>query len=297
MTLFRKYYKEANDSIKPDEEFVNRVISNAKKRQTPLYARYSRYAAIAAAAVIIVSGAAASLPLWQRANDADGVLTEEVTETQAPFPITATGIPQKERAAIPEGTNPESTSKKKSASSNLPSQNETNIPKSTFGDNASQTKEESVSVQSEETGAGTAVNTYEDETAGASDAGAELFKVAGESDFADRKESAPEDMAPYAAMSVVSVEMDDTVEISDSDLPAPQGYYCVNAAPNGYTFMNDEGAYIIVTINYGGEEREPYIEENGEKIYAVFTSFGLSVTINASGADRSVVEEIITSLK
>lgn len=297
MTLFRKYYKEANDSIKPDEEFVNRVISNAKKCRTPLYARYSRYAAIAAAAVIIVSGAAASLPLWQKADDADGIITEEITETQAPSPVTAPDIPRNKRAAIPEGTNSDSTSKKQPASSNLPSQNEKNIPKSTFGDNASQEKKENMLNDLEETGEDTTINMLEDVTAGAPDAGSELFKVAGESDFAARKEFAPEDMAPYAAKSIISAEMDDTAEISDSDLPAPQGYYCVNAAPNGYTFMNDDGAYIIVTINYGGEEREPYIEENGGNIYAVFTSFGLSVTINASGADRAVVEEIINSLR
>ena len=63
--MFRKYYKEANDSIKPDEDFVSSVISNAKKRKSPAYRQYVRYGAVAAAGVAVVSAAVLSMPLWQ----------------------------------------------------------------------------------------------------------------------------------------------------------------------------------------------------------------------------------------
>ena len=66
--MFRKYYKEANDSIKPSEDFVNSVIRDAKKHKPPLRARYTQYAAVAAAAVVVVTGAVTAFPLLQRAQ-------------------------------------------------------------------------------------------------------------------------------------------------------------------------------------------------------------------------------------
>ena len=88
MTLFRKFYKQANDDIKPSEDMINRVILNAhkgaEKRQSPLpYRRYAKYAVSAAAAVVVVSAAVISMPYWQKTRD-DGVIIEEQVSTPTP---------------------------------------------------------------------------------------------------------------------------------------------------------------------------------------------------------------------
>ena len=83
MTLFRKYYKDANNDINPSEEFINSVIENAHKNnhsRPPMMRRYTKYAASVAAALIIVSAAVMSMPVWQSVENADdGVISEEFT--------------------------------------------------------------------------------------------------------------------------------------------------------------------------------------------------------------------------
>ena len=71
MTLFRKNYKDAFNDIKPSEAFVNSVIEKASGKRPPAYKRYAKYAAPLAAAVIIVSAAAVSMPVWQRADNTE----------------------------------------------------------------------------------------------------------------------------------------------------------------------------------------------------------------------------------
>lgn len=285
--MFRKQYKETMNSIKPDEAFVESVIKNTKKRRPPLYARYTKYAAVAAAAVVIVSGAVLSMSLWQKVMDnTDGIIIEETVTDN-----TAEGSKAAETASPVAAAEPESkpTAAPQVKAATAPQMPTTKTPSQSKAEQpipAPVTEE--LQPQAEQT----------EETAPENEMPMPKKAVAAESDEEMRVSSAPEDMASYSeaidAGEAASAKM---AAIEDSDIQTPEGYYCTSASPNSYTFANDEGAVIIVTVNYGGEEREPYISEDGDNIYAVFTSFGLSVTINASGADRSAVEEIINSLR
>lgn len=311
--MFRKYYKEANDSIKPDEAFMLRVIENAKKRKPPAYARYTKYAAGIAAAVVIVSGTVLSMPLWQRVTDnTDGVIIEETitdntADTAAPAVATAAPAASPQKTAAPEGAKSVNSSESKPKPTKIPSQSTSERSYSAFGESAATTEpplQPAEEAETETVSEPAQTQTTADSNAAeveniASDEEPMLKRaVLGDTDAQMRVESAPEDMAPYGAATDASeASSAKMAAIPDNDIPTPAGYYCTSAQPNGYTFVNDDGAVITVMINYGGEEREPYVEENGDKIYAVFTSFGLSVTINASGADRAAVEEIIESLR
>lgn len=303
MILFRKYYKEANDSIKPSEDFVNSVISNAKKHKPPLRTRYVRYAAVAAAAAVVITGAVTAMPVLKRASlqsDEIVVIEEIVTdekaaETAAPVKETGDAFAAQSSIQEPEQKNTPSHN----TSVNSYSVPDNSRPKADYSPINEPVQEEAVEYDeavSDDSAAdegGTAdISTY-------ATGGLFTTAVLGEtSEPLTRKMSEPEDMTPYAEKQDLS-EMSETDEeaIDDADIPCPDGYYCISSSHNGYTFKNDNGAVISVTINYGGADREPYISEDGDSIYAVFTSFGLSVTINAYGADMETVEEIINQFR
>ena len=276
--------------------------------------RYVKYAAAAAAAVVVVSGTVLSMPLWNRVqHSGDGVISETTAfETAAPSESAAQSAapqPTPAQAAATEQPKPMSAhggaKEKNSSDSKIgPSQNKTSfaapvsIPESPAAKSGEPSKFEQTDTVNE------APKQAEDNSAAeaATDGGGvQIMKsvVMGDSDEEVRENKMPADMAPYEEQADVYSAKSAAVqsEIADADIPTPTGYRCTSARPNGYTFVNDDGAVITVTINYGGEERAPYIEENEDNIYAVFTSFGLSVTINASGAERESVEEIINSLR
>ena len=103
--MFRKYYKEANDDIKASEEFINSVIKNAHKRRPPLLNGYAKYAASAAAALLIVSAAVISAPVWQNMHGTDDAVTVEETATHT-APPQGTPVPAVSSSAKtpPHGT-------------------------------------------------------------------------------------------------------------------------------------------------------------------------------------------------
>lgn len=352
MTLFRKNYKEAMDDIKPDTAFVESVIAASKKRRPPLRARYMKYAAAIAAAVVVVSGTVLSMPLWNKVqNNSDGVISEVTStataapkapamETSAPAMSAAASTPQPTPAPATAATEKPKTSSasggagetKSSSSQANPSTNNTptvasgsifernrstqvsNIPKSESQVNNSSQSEPQVNNTSKAEPQPTnpvitpteaprvedRQKTPESNAQSSDNTEVQIMRsiVKDDSEEEKKENKEPSDMAPYKAQEDVSYSVAaSNSEIADTDIPTPTGYSCTSATPRGYTFVNSKGAVITVSINYGGEERDPYIEENGDNIYAVFTSYGLSVTINASGADRSSVEEIINSLR
>lgn len=329
--MFRKYYKEANDSIKPSEDFVNSVIRDAKKHKPPLRARYMQYAAAAAAAVVVVTGAVTAFPLLQKAQRDGGegiVIEERATESGS------TAAPSRTAAPAPAAVNEKSGDAQNSVRSSIqkpetadaPSHNTSESSYSVPG-NVSRNTEETAAEPSREYNYGhnediketepeasaeptidrqtetadetTDAPTETESDEGASGGGSSASYILGESDeVINQENTAPEDMTPYSEKRDLSdISEADTEAIDDADIPCPDGYYCIDASPNGYTFKNDSGAVISVTINYGGADREPYITEEDGSIYAVFTSFGLSVTINAYGADMAAVEEIINQFR
>ncbi len=337
--MFRKYYKDANDSIKPDEDFVNSVIRDAKKHKPPLRARYTQYAAVAAAAVVVVTGAVTAFPLLQKAqrDGGEGIVIEERATDNGAAPTAApsrTAAPTTAPAAVNEKSgdaqNSVQSSIQKPERADAPSRNTSESSYRVPG-NVSRDTEESPSTEpsgeyndehkediqetapepkadeqtetsDETTDAPTETGNGENdagENNGASGGGSSASLILGETDeIIKPKNTAPEDMTPYSKKQDLSdMSAADTTPIDDADIPCPDGYYCIDASPNGYTFKNDDGAVISVTINYGGADREPYITEEDGSIYAVFTSFGLSVTINAYGADMAAVEEIINQFR
>lgn len=86
--MFRKYYKDANNDIKPNEELLSRVIKNTHKAKPPsMRVKYLKYAVPVAAAFVVVSAAVISMPFFEKTGN-DGVIIEERTvETSSPNTI------------------------------------------------------------------------------------------------------------------------------------------------------------------------------------------------------------------
>lgn len=328
--MFRKYYKAANNDIKPDEELINRVMKNVHKKQPPAFGKgYYKYAASVAAAVVLVAAAVISMPMWQRIdNSNDGVLIEEsVTETMPPqstdtqdntqpdaFPAqnpqtdAAAGLPENqysENGTKPAQKNTSNSNSDYESSNNtfsgtaqvLPRQSENTAHEQ---DNAEAEKKINSSDITSEINDMTEENDYSHSEVTEEDGGkSELIQ---EVENASLYEVVPERTPPpeiqNASASDYSAAKAESEVLYDESLPTPTGYYCVSASWDGYTFVSDDGAVITVEIKYGGEEEsEPYYSVDGENIYASFTAYGMTVTVSASGADMSTVEEIINSLR
>lgn len=316
--MFRKYYKEANNDIKPDEKFINSVIENAHKRKPPVRRQYIKYAASIAAAVVVVSAAVISMPVWKNVTDKDGgvIIEERVTQTAPPQSTHAQESPKAD--AFPENNpqadaaaNPPVNNQKVSAESSPE-----NTSKHSYNDYGSSNKVFSKSILPKSSDAyvqNNTVNTEQDMSAdeavgNTSDGGQEqesvknniMQEVGDSSDFEPPPERtmppALENAEPPVYSTVGSAES--AVFHDEPTLPTPSGYHCVSASWNGYTFASDDGAVIAVEISYGGEEdSEPYYSVEGDNIFATFTAYGMTVTVSAAGADMSTVEEIINSLR
>ncbi len=321
MTLFRKYYKEANNDIKPDEKFINSVIENAHKRKPPAKRQYIKHAASIAAAVVVVSAAVISMPVWKNVIDKnDGVIIEEhVTRTAPPqieqthnspkpdaFPETN---PQNNAAANPPMNNQKATAESSLENTSQHSYNDYNDSKEVFSKSILPKSSDAYVApeKNEENTANTAQDMSADEAAeNTSDGGQEQESVKNNlvqevGDSSD-SESLPERTMPPAMKNaeppVYSVAVESAALHDEPNLPTPSGYHCVSASWNGYTFVSDDGAVIAVEISYGGEEdSEPYYSVDGDNIFASFTAYGMTVTVSAAGADMSTVEEIINSLR
>lgn len=321
--MFRKYYKQANNDIKPNEEFVNSVIENAHKRKPPVKRQYIKYAAPAAAAVVVVSAAVISMPVWKNVTDKDdGVIIEErVTQTAPPqseqthnspkpdvFPETN---PQSNAAANPPENNPEYATESFSGNTSQHSYNDYNDSKEVFSKSILPKSSDAYVApeKNEENTANTAQDMSADETMeNTSDGGQEQESVKNNlmQEVGDNSDSEPlpertmpptlENVEPPVYSTAVAAES--AAFHDEPTLPTPSGYHCVSASWNGYTFVSDDGAVIAVEISYGGEEdSEPYYSVDGDNIFATFTAYGMTVTVSATGADMSTVEEIINSLR
>lgn len=322
--MFRKLYKEANDDIKPSEELLGSVIQNAHKRQPPAKRQHMKYAASIAAAVVAVSAAVISMPVWQSVTDKDdGIIIEErASETAPPQSADAqdtsltdafpTQNPQSDAAADPpENTsdnsydyhssdkvflkNVQSSAMKSAESGALPKVDTENAANTEYDVNIDETEKNDVSggEQSQE-------NSVDSENK----------RLKQEVEDTALYEALPERTPPpavqnamtYAAEGSADAGVAENIEIGVSrdeiSVPTPQGYQCTRASWNGYTFVSEDGAEINVVINYGGgEDSEPYYSTDGGNIYASFTAHGMTVTVSASGADMGTVEEIINSLR
>lgn len=322
--MFRKYYKEANNDIKPSEELLGNIIENARKRRPPLRQRYMKYAASLAAAVVVVSAAVIAMPVWQKVTDKDDglIIEESITQTAPPSSTDTQNTPipnafpeqdsQPETAAHP----PENTSNHSydyHSSKSVFSQEERSSAVKSAEDSAlpkSNTKNEANTEQGTENGEDGRNGEHDDYDSGQSRSDSvtsENRHLKQEVAENSTQEAVPERTPPPAIENASAPVYNADASSGTGNavfydqpslLPTPQGYNCVSTSWDGYTFVSDDGAVITVKIKYGGDEdSEPYYSEDGSNIFASFTAYGMTVTVSASGADMSTVEEIINSLK
>ncbi len=320
--MFKKYYKEANDDIKPSNEFLNSVIEKARKQQaSPPVNKYYKYAVSFAAAAVIISVSVISMPYLTNIRNEDGIIIEE-NAMETAVPQTDNVLPQNDSIQLPASdisgnipavsAPPQNTSKhsytdyagSKSQSADVFASEA--IPDTILPQNAS--KDNSENVQETDSGKTDTENTAEDKQVDESGILPEnrLFMQAVEGNSVENSSSKKESGAENdnhiisASGAMTDIEKAETVDIGtfyDSDVPVPQGYRCTRAAWNGYTFTSEDGAVINVEISYGGDDSEPYYNTDGDNIFASFGAHNMTVLINSTGADISVIEEIINSLR
>lgn len=135
--MFKEIYRSANNDIKADDELLNKVLKQKRRKRTPIY----KYSSIAAA-VVIISAAIASIPLMNRDNS--GIIYEEASiSTAAPSgAASGTGKTSKQQAAI------ESTSKPNSEASTAKPQKAENIQPQTGTQSAAASRQSGASEKS-----------------------------------------------------------------------------------------------------------------------------------------------------
>lgn len=283
MTLFRKYYKDANNDIKADEAFINSVIENTHKpraKRTPYY----RYALTAAAAFVIMSVTAIALPILTDNND-DGVITV-VTETMQPSapvdtPKTDTVI--------------KSAASKQQATPIVPAQA---VP-TVIPTEQPEEKRMTFSYIAENM-------LMEDRVNDSADLGADKVTVSGAADVreeigADSADEAPKkssggrgggSIAPAPALASVN-----TTSGAAGAMPVvspPTGYYASETGNGMYVFVSEGGAEITVTYNYtDAPDTSPVYGEESVS----FVSRGVEFNITYNGAEKSAVDELINALR
>lgn len=321
MTLFRKYYKEANNDLSPKEELINRVIQNTHEQQSPsVVKKYYRYTVSIAAAIFIVSAVIISMPFFEHTNDDGVIIQEDIVETAAPHSDSTAASNDSRSAAEP--TLPENNTEITTSGTSTPSKHSYDYSNSenmsspqehsydTTSSKDSEPPENNIKTEENSTQRQTDSTTYENDS---NNLGPSLEKFVNSEDLQLKQEVAktfdeeplPERTPPPVMKSMAasgsSSDSDSRVyraSLSDTSIPTPSGYNCVSASWDGYIFTADDGAVITVKIKYGGEEdSEPYYQTDGSNIYASFTAYGMTVTVSASNADMSTVEEIINSLR
>ncbi len=290
--MFRKYYKEANDDIKPGEALINAVILNAKQTRTPKRL-YLRYAVSAAAAVFLISAAVISMPYLKQNDSDDGVVIESVISDQTPMPQTAPETP------VPTNNYQDSRSEKKdTANTSLPSYNDYNDSKKEASgmpnlpaergeeqeadiaeinekaEEAEQEQDEGVNVaeSAEKFSVQAGMNYNSEPTSGVdTDEANEVFGISASGAFADAY----------------------TKSLSMVNLSAPSGFYVTMSTGSEWEFSDGSGAQIHVSASKTdeGDMAAVYTEYGAELV-----KDGIRYIISSDGAERSAVEELVNSI-
>lgn len=331
MTLFRKYYKDANNDIKADEAFLNSVIENAHKKRVPSQKNYYRYTLTAAAAVVVISAASISFPLLTDHSDS-GVISV-VTQTVQPANPTVTNTPTHptpistavphppertdESTLIPPKEKPVKNQAVKTAKQEEKKEKETektaetrskktedSADAGTVKPEISETADKKVLFSAPVFGVTADVETADTETA--DEYGESFIYSSGAvTEDAVQSECTPSSKkhaggggsltAGYSP-SYNNADSDDDASF-DSVLPsieAPSGYYLSENVGGKYVFVSAGGGEIIVETYYtGGEDTEPV--HNGNSVS--FTKAGTQYTITLVNAEQSTAEEIVNSLR
>ena len=268
MTLFKKYYKDANNDIKADEAFINSVIENAHKpraKRTPYY----KYALTAAAAFMIISATAIALPILTDNND-DGVITV-VTETIQPSAPVAT--PKTDTAIKPAEVKQQETPIMTSA------------PRSVSEPTVIPTE------KPEEKRATKKVDELKQEAVAVSGA-ADMLEDTISDDATMKYSSANASLAMGVTTDSGAEVAADKVQPMPVVLP-PTGYYASETGSGMYVFVSESGAEITVTYNYtDAPDTSPVYGEESVSFISHSTEFNITF----HGAEKSAVDEIVKSL-
>ena len=316
--MFRKYYKDANNDIKADDAFLNSVINNTLKKRVPSRKSYYRYAMTAAAAVVVISATAVSLPHLINQND-DGIIsvstqtaqpdknavtntpTQPPTQTAAPIPPQKTEVKETEKKATVKKETKTTEKNEEPVFQAVPEQTE--IKKETADE---------VSENGMKTNNAVMYSSmpYEETLKMNADRGETGTPDVKKKDVQDNTESNALLKTPSAAGGCVPAMKDFTVESAAADsvsmsggtvmpsVSAPSGYQVEIAGYGTNVFSSESGGRIEVTTNYtGNADREPVYSIDEENISASFTANGVDVDIFAVNAEKSAVDEIVNSLR
>lgn len=316
--MFRKYYKDANNDIKADDAFLNSVINNTHKKRVPSRKSYYRYAMTAAAAVVVISATAVSLPNMINQND-DGIIsvstqtaqpdknavtntpTQPPTQTAVPIPPKKTEVKQTEKKATVKKETKTTEKNEEPVFQDVPEQTE--IKKETADE---------VSENGMKTNSAVMYSSmpYEETLKMNADRGETVTPDLKKKDIQDNTESNALLKTPSAAGGSVPAMKDFTVESAAANsvsisggtvmpsVSAPSGYQVETAGYGTNVFSSESGGRIEVTTNYtGNADREPVYSIDEKNISASFTANGVDVDIFAVNAEKSAVDEIVNSLR
>lgn len=290
--MFRKYYKEANDDIKPGEALINAVILNAKEKRTPKRL-YLRYAVSAAAAVFLISAAVISMPYLKQNDSDDGVVIENAVSDQTPTPQTAPS------ASVPTDNYQDSQSGKKDiANTSLPSYNDYNDSKkeaSGMPNLPAERGEEQEADIAEINGKAEEAEQEQDEGVNVAES-AEKFSVqAGMNYNSEPTSGVDTDEANEVFGLAASGAAADayTKSLSMVNLSAPSGFYVTMSTGSEWEFSDGSGAQIHVSASKTdeGDMAAVYTEYGAELV-----KDGIRYIISSDGAERSAVEELVNSI-
>lgn len=304
--MFKKYYKDANNDIKADEAFINSVIENARKKRVPSQKSYYKYALTAAAAVVVLSATAVTMPLLTDNND-DGVISvvtqtaqpekDTVPNTPTQFPINTAvpTLPETVKKTTPKAVTEKETKSDKQQTEPIEKKEEKKNEQDFRADKTtSETKQEIDDAVSE---------------IGIETNGATLFSVAlldvmpDTTDSGAVTEEAEANTTENNKHATGGGGRGTKVSGSGGSIAAPSaprailppsGYYVTEYRNGKYVFTSDTGAVITVTTEYtNGADTAPVY--NGLNVS--FTAHGVKFNITSDGAEQSAIDELVNSLR
>ncbi len=315
--MFKKYYKEANNDIKADEAFINSVIEKAQKKRVPSQKSYYRYALTAAAAVVVLSATAVTMPLLTDDNS-DGVISvvtqtaqpqkDEVLPTPTHSPITTAvpNPPEKVKGTTKKISDKHETTEKKDikiedkkndepmfGSADKAEEKKPEIFKDTV-ENGMETSDRLVFSAALSSGAVSQETITADTTdSGKTDDTAENRKNQQQPAY----KAEPDKMMNNSPIAGVSGGGGGGSAIMPSEsrtvLP-PQGYYISERGNNRYVFVSDNGAVITVTTQCTkGADTEPVYDG----LNVSFTAQGTKFNITSDSAEKTSIDELVNSLR
>ncbi len=310
--MFRKYYKDANNDIKPDEELINKVIANAHKKQPPLKRknRY-KYAASVAAAAVVVSTALITVPYWQETVSKDTGVIVEIKQTPTPdfaafssetadsqaFP---TQNPQTDASAFPpDNSNSESKTQSESGlRGNTSKTSNADYGNSPFSNNIPKSESENIAAQNTESAAsdGESASVVSSEsTADAADNSESSY--ASDGDFSVETESftdAAAESRGAAVQSADNAQSADTAQTADSDNEPSLSESAADIEPS--SAVTSAGGASSPSSSAGGAVSSSSSVDAALSVYipapsgfyAAGSSYGSAVFASDSGASVTV---------